>query len=176
MILTAGLLRQAADRFGPDLHGYDLEAMRTVSMVPSPIPSEHLVVALGLAGVVTILRFSLMANNEPFCEETDASLTPVLSNLNSLDLLWVAGLPAVAEEVLFRGALIPAVSPDWKGAVVAGVVFGVLHANGGRGAVSSMWAGGVGISYGIACVMTQDLAVPVVAHFAANLTSAVAWK
>lgn len=37
----------------------------------------------------------------------------VLGPLGTADLLWVAALPAVSEELLFRGALIPAVYPDW---------------------------------------------------------------
>lgn len=37
----------------------------------------------------------------------------VLAPLAAPDLLWVAALPAVSEELLFRGALIPAVYPDW---------------------------------------------------------------
>lgn len=37
----------------------------------------------------------------------------VLGPLGAPDLLWVAALPAVSEELLFRGALIPAVYPDW---------------------------------------------------------------
>ena len=37
----------------------------------------------------------------------------VLMRLQPLDLVWVAGLPAVSEELLFRGGLIPALAPDW---------------------------------------------------------------
>lgn len=37
----------------------------------------------------------------------------VLAPLAPADVLLVAGLPAVSEEVLFRGALIPAIYPDW---------------------------------------------------------------
>ena len=37
----------------------------------------------------------------------------VLTPLSWPDLLWVAALPGVSEELLFRGALIPALFPDW---------------------------------------------------------------
>jgi membrane protease YdiL (CAAX protease family) len=37
----------------------------------------------------------------------------VLSPLGAADVLWVAALPALSEELLFRGALIPAIYPDW---------------------------------------------------------------
>lgn len=37
----------------------------------------------------------------------------VLAPLSPADVLLVAGLPAVSEELLFRGALVPAIYPDW---------------------------------------------------------------
>ena len=37
----------------------------------------------------------------------------VLTPLSWPDLLWVAALPGISEELLFRGALIPALFPDW---------------------------------------------------------------
>ena len=37
----------------------------------------------------------------------------VLTPLQWPDLLWLAALPGISEELLFRGALIPAISPDW---------------------------------------------------------------
>ena len=37
----------------------------------------------------------------------------VLTPLSWPDLLWVAALPGLSEELLFRGALIPALFPDW---------------------------------------------------------------
>ena len=42
----------------------------------------------------------------------------VLTPLSWPDLLWVAALPGMSEELLFRGALIPALFPDWCGAPV----------------------------------------------------------
>ena len=37
----------------------------------------------------------------------------VLTLLAWYDLLWVTALPGISEELLFRGGLIPALSPDW---------------------------------------------------------------
>lgn len=45
----------------------------------------------------------------PLCVPQAQVLTP----LGAADILLVAGLPAVSEELLFRGALIPAIYPDW---------------------------------------------------------------
>ena len=46
------------------------------------------------------------------------------------DVVTVSVLPAVAEEALFRGALLPALGGGPAGVVGAGVVFGALHAGG----------------------------------------------
>ena len=44
----------------------------------------------------------------------------VLTRLSPLDLLWVAAVPGISEEFLFRGALIPATFPDWCAPALAG--------------------------------------------------------
>ena len=44
----------------------------------------------------------------------------MLTRLSALDLLWVAAVPGISEEFLFRGALIPATFPDWCAPGVAG--------------------------------------------------------
>ena len=49
----------------------------------------------------------------------------VLPPLSRGDLAWVCCLPAIAEEFLFRGGLIPATLPDWYASWPTG--FGRLH-------------------------------------------------
>ena len=41
------------------------------------------------------------------------SAVQVLANLSCADLLWVSFLPGFSEELLFRGALIPALGAEW---------------------------------------------------------------
>lgn len=59
--------------------------------------------------------------------------------------------------------------------MLAGAVFGVLHNNGGRNWQFTAWATAVGVLYGLAFVGTQDLAVPITAHSAANVAAAAYW-
>ncbi len=87
----------------------------------------------------------------------------------------VSVVPALAEELLFRGALLPAIYPDWRGVIISGAVFGALHINGGRNLEFGVWAGGVGCVYGAAYLATGNLAVPMAAHAAANIASASLW-
>ena len=75
-----------------------------------------------------------------------------------------------------RGAIIPASFPDWRGAVLSGLVFGVLHNSGGRNPAFAAWASAVGVLYGGLFVYSHNIWVPVTAHALANFCSAAAWK
>lgn len=141
------------------------------------VPSlEDTIRALAAAGAITLGRMALISTVPSFKQATDASNTQVLTPLTGpLDILVITLIPAIAEELLFRGALIPAIYPDWRGAVIAGAVFGALHANGGRNAVFAAWAGVVGCVYGGIFLLTGNVVVPIVAHGLGNVASAVMW-
>lgn len=87
----------------------------------------------------------------------------------------VSFVPGISEELLFRGALIPALFTDWRGVVISGIVFGALHNTGGRNVAFAAWASAVGCLYGFAFLLTEDVYVPIFAHSCANLFSAMYW-
>eukprot|EP00899_Mesostigma_viride_P014048 jgi/Mesvir1/22644/Mv14079-RA.1 len=145
-------------------------------LLPLDATPEHLLLALALAGGVTAARVALVTVWPDFATATDVSNRQVLTNLETADLPFVCCFPGLGEEWIFRGALLPAIGMDWKGVAVAGVVFGILHINGGRNAAFAAWASMVGIVYGASAVASGDLIVPVAAHALANLMSAVLWK
>ena len=62
-----------------------------------------------------------------------------------------------------------------RGAVIAAVVFGLLHNNGGRNWAFAAWASAVGLVYGLCFLETKELWVPVGAHAMANYASATLW-
>lgn len=99
----------------------------------------------------------------------------MLTPLRFGDLFVVSFVPGISEEMLFRGGLIPALFADWRGVLIAGVVFGALHNSGGRNVAFAAWASAVGCLYGFAFLLTQDIYVPIVAHSCANLFSAMYW-
>jgi len=82
----------------------------------------------------------------------------------------------VPEEIFFRGSLLPAVASDWRGLAVSAVTFGYLHRSGGRNLSFAAWASAVGALYGGAFVASGKIAVPAMAHAAANLCAAVLWR
>lgn len=79
----------------------------------------------------------------------------------------------VAEELLFRGVLIPLLSgimPVWLAVVVVGIGFGLLHP------VTRMYivlAALLGIFWGALYVWTDNLVVPMTAHAANNVIALV---
>ena len=106
---------------------------------------------------------------------SERSLTQVLTPLSAVDAVVVACL-GLAEELLFRGALMPAVGADMRGVLVAAAVFGVLHNNGGRNAAFAAFAGAAGAAYGVAALASGSIMSAAVAHAAANLIEAITWK
>ena len=139
-------------------------------------PSLDATIFVGSTAFVTSARFILLQNWSEFRESSDRSNQQILTPLRWIDIAAIALLTGASEEILFRGALIPATLPDWRGAVASGLVFGLLHLNGGRDLSFAAWASGVGIFYGLLFTLTNDIWVPIAAHSAGNLASAIIYK
>ena len=128
--------------------------------------------ALCAASAVTVGRIALLQVWDEFAASTDRSNAQVLGALDGAgDVAQVAVLPALGEEVLFRGALLPAVG-GVPGVVVSSLVFGALHIGGGRSAAFGVWASAVGAVYGVAALHAHSVAAPAAAHALANIASA----
>ena len=59
---------------------------------------------------------------------------------------------------------------------VTGLVFGILHREGGRNLAFAAWAVVVGWAYGSSYLLTHNVLVPALAHSLANLASAARWR
>jgi len=137
--------------------------------------SDMIVAACAAAGAVTLGRIALLQVWEEFAASTDRSNAQVLNVLEGpLDVAQVAVLPAIGEEVLFRGALLPAIGGA-PGVAISSIVFGALHIGGGRSAAFGVWASMVGACYGTCALHTGSVAAPAAAHAMANLASAAYW-
>eukprot|EP00469_Lotharella_globosa_P011481 CAMPEP_0167778256 /NCGR_PEP_ID=MMETSP0111_2-20121227/4152_1 /TAXON_ID=91324 /ORGANISM="Lotharella globosa, Strain CCCM811" /LENGTH=339 /DNA_ID=CAMNT_0007668539 /DNA_START=19 /DNA_END=1038 /DNA_ORIENTATION=- len=161
------------------ISGADPETIRTFTSLEIPdllhIEPKDVGVMLGVGLAVTALRQLTLKIWEDYQWATDRSNEQVLRPLSMLDLAWVALLPGISEELLFRGALIPAVFPDWRGALIGALTFGVLHNSGGRNLASATFATAAGAAYGASFLATQSLLVPMGAHSLSNFLSAVLW-
>ncbi|KAG2427041.1 hypothetical protein HYH02_014686 [Chlamydomonas schloesseri] len=157
--------------------GTDPEAVAALLRWPSGFESvADVAVAAGAAAAVTAARQALLGVWSDLREATDRSNAQILTTLNPFDIILVALASGIPEELLFRGALIPATFPDWRGAAIAAVIFGALHTGGGRNPAFAVWAAGVGGLYGAAFLVTGNIWVPAVAHVGANAASAFIWK
>jgi len=138
---------------------------------------ENIAIAAVTGLGVTAARQVLIYSWSDFKESTDGANSQILLPLSGfMEMLVVASLPAVSEEMLFRWALIPAIYPDWRGAFISGIVFGILHLNGGRNAAFALWASIIGCLYGSLYLHSEgSLIVPILAHAAANISSAQVW-
>jgi membrane protease YdiL (CAAX protease family) len=97
---------------------------------------------------------------------TEEVLRPLLAPCTLLDLLGIAVLAGLGEEMLFRGVLQPALGRGlggpWLGVAAAAVLFGLLHAVTAAYAVLAAFMG----AYLGWLFLGGNLLVPVVAHAA----------
>ncbi|KAI3431463.1 hypothetical protein D9Q98_004515 [Chlorella vulgaris] len=174
-VLAFGL-RQVAPAIAPAVKDGQAAAVANLlqwAVLPS---AGQVALAVGVAAGVTGARLALLAVWPDFRDASERSNQQVLAPLSAADVVLVGALPAVSEELLFRGALIPAVYPDWRGVVIAGLAFGVLHNSGGRNPAFAVWASVVGCAYGALFLATGTVACPVLAHSLSNIASAALWK
>jgi membrane protease YdiL (CAAX protease family) len=163
--------QQSAVLFGTSQEAID----RLLQLEPGFQDVQAVGVMLGSAAAVTAARFVLLQQWPEFRESTERSNQQVLSNLSWPDVVLVALLSGVSEELLFRWGLVSATWPDARGVLLSGAVFGVLHVSGGRNAAYAVWASAVGWLYGAAFLATGNVWVPAGAHAIANFASAAAW-
>lgn len=152
------------------------DALHAGSLI-GEISMNSIIATLATAGAVTGARMLLLGVWDDFRAATNTANSQVLLPLDgsAADIGLVGIVPALAEEFLFRFALLPTISPDWRGAIVSGLVFGALHVNGGRNAAFAAWASAVGITYGCLYLYTGSLVASAAAHALANLLSAWLW-
>ena len=150
----------------------------TLGLIKDGVDWKHACLASALAVGATAGRVAFMSASEDFRKETNDSNKQVLTNLEFPDVLFCAAYPALAEEMLFRGALMPALGGGAVGVLVAGTVFGALHISGERKVSFAVWAATVGILYGATCeyLADGDLFVPICGHALANIYSALLWR
>jgi uncharacterized protein len=106
------------------------------------------------------------------------SLVAVLVHTESMPelffvILVVAIVPAIAEELLFRGLIqstFNRMMPPSAAAILSGIIFGLYHVN----PFEAVPLAGLGIFFGILRYRSQSLAVPIAAHFLNNVLAVLA--
>ena len=174
-MLVVGLVARAASGAVP-MAATGGNWNETLPLLGNGDANEVALGALAAATAVTLGRIALLQVWEEFAASTDRSNAQVLGALEGAgDVAQVAVLPALGEEVLFRGALLPAIG-GIPGVAVSSVVFGALHVGGGRSAAFGIWATAVGACYGACALHTGSVVAPAAAHALANIASAAYWN
>lgn len=134
-----------------------------LSLPPPAAPMVSAVVGLTFAaGLVVLTRISVA--RFPWARRLHAELRPVARDLSSGQILLLAGLSSLGEELLFRGLLTPLL-----GVVPSGILFGLAHQM--RGPSRWVWVGwatGVGVGLGALFAATGSLVGPLLAHAVVN--------
>ena len=120
---------------------------------------------LGLAVGLALLGISdLITRLTGWGDRTARMLGEMLGPVGVGDALWLAALSAIAEELLFRGALQPHL-----GLIATSLVFGLAHLAPRRELLP--WTGmavGAGLVLGGLFEWTGNVLAPITAHFAVN--------
>jgi membrane protease YdiL (CAAX protease family) len=117
-----------------------------------------------LVGGLTIAATRFMMRRAAWARALHADLRPVVRRADDATLLTIAVASGVAEEVLFRGLLVPVI-----GIVGSSLVFGVVHQVRGRARWGWMlWAAATGLLFAIVFALTGSLLGPIVGHVLIN--------
>lgn len=148
----------------------------SVSLLPLSWSATVLPVGIGLGLAITAASLLVYRFWAAYRRSADFYLEFVLKPLVLPDIIWVALLPGLSEELLFRGVMLPALGLNITGVVVSSLCFGILHLSGAEQWAYAVWATAVGLLLGYSAVATGNLLVPIVAHVFINLVSSCFWK
>ncbi|MGC1307351.1 MAG: type II CAAX endopeptidase family protein [Phormidesmis sp.] len=109
-------------------------------------------------------------------QSADFYLAFVLAPLVPSDSVWIALLPGMSEELLFRGVMLPAIGLNVTGLMVSSLCFGVLHMSNWQQWPYAIWAIAIGLVLGGSALVTGNLLVPIVAHVTTNFASSLFWQ
>ncbi len=133
-----------------------------------PVAGAALSVAVGVAfafAIVVATRMSVARFT--WAKRLHRELQPVARRFGPREILLVAVLSSLGEELFFRAFLVPTV-----GVVVSSVLFGLLHQVKGESRwIWAGWATGVGVFFALLFASTGSLLGPLVAHALINATN-----
>lgn len=132
-----------------------------------PTWSRHVVSLAGgaLLAVLTVRASRLFVKRWGWAKMLHAHLRPAVRGADNGTILVLGIASGVAEELFFRGLLVPAL-----GLVVSSLAFGALHQlRGWVGWIWSGWAAVMGLLFGALFLATGSLFGPIVAHVTINV-------
>jgi uncharacterized protein len=134
-------------------------------MTLGPLAAHAYSCLLGAAvGISTVFLSRVAVGRFVWARRLHNELRPIARQLSSVDIVVLAALSAVGEELLFRGILQPVL-----GVFGQALVFGLLHQMTGPSRwIWVTWAGVVGFVFGVLFQLTGSLLGPILAHALIN--------
>ena len=146
-------------------HGFERGSLFTYREAWLPLSSGEshafsLVAGVAFAALVVVGTRVLVENVE-WARNLHRDLRPMTLRLDGTGIAAMACLSAFAEELVFRGLLMP-----WLGLVPQALIFGVVHAqlSGPSRWVWVTWASVVGLALGVVFALSGSLLGPMLAH------------
>lgn len=153
-------------------HGFDRGSLFSYPEPWLPLAGAEahafsLLLGAAFAGVV-VLGTRVLVMNTGWARELHRDLRPMTEGLDGLGVTVIAAMSALAEELVFRGLLMP-----WLGAwgvVLQAIPFGLVHAqlSGPSRWVWAAWASVVGLALGAIFALTGSLLGAVLSHALIN--------
>ncbi len=137
---------------------------------------RQLLLGVGLGLTITGMSGLAYQLCSPYRKSANYYLEMVLKPLAMPDLIWLALLPGLSEELLFRGVMLPALGFSHFAVILSSLCFGVLHLSGSQQWPYVIWATIIGLIFGYSALLCGNLLVPIVAHILTNLISSYLWK
>jgi len=153
--LIWGLLRGAPDLYHHPSPWFDL---------PFPLGTGAALLAGVLVALAVIASTRVLVRKTKWARTLHAEFREVLGPLRSTEIAVFALSSGIAEEMLFRGAMQPAL-----GLVLSSLLFGAVH----MGPIRrfwpwTLWATVMGFVFAVLFAATGELLAPVVAHVLIN--------
>jgi len=119
----------------------------------------------GAFAAAVVVGTRVLVENASWAKNLHRDLRPMTVGLDGTGILMIAALSALAEELVFRGLLLP-----WLGLFAQALVFGVVHAqlSGPSRWVWVTWASVVGLALGAMFMLTGSLLGPMLSHALIN--------
>jgi membrane protease YdiL (CAAX protease family) len=119
----------------------------------------------GVFAAAVVLGTRVLVENVGWAKALHRDLRPMTVALDGTGIVVIAGLSAIAEELVFRGLLMP-----WLSLFPQALLFGIVHAqlSGPSRWVWVAWASVVGLALGAMFGLTGSLLGPILSHALIN--------
>ncbi len=159
-LVASGALAWGAIRGNVDLYHYPEPWLGLAFPV-----STGLAIASGVAvGVLVIALTRVFVRRATWARRLHSEFRSLLGPLTGPEIAVFALTSGIAEEMLFRGAMQPAL-----GLLLSGLLFGLVHVGPRKSFLPwTIWAATMGWVFGALYAATGELLAPVIAHFLIN--------